>query len=234
MTSRAATDELLAGVRAGRWKPSAWARFMALSARRSMQQARRHPRALAEATALHAVFAVLAGRRGRRWTAVSWALAISHLGLLEDRPSLGLPSAVTLLRANLPAIWPGAVRWLPAVALATDLADGRIARRTGGQTAFGAQADSLADAAFWTWFVLRHEPSRPVQAAALVAWAGPVAVVTAVSFRRGRILDAPRPVIVRPAAAMQAVVAVRALLRPRPALDRRAGRWWRGLAGDRA
>jgi uncharacterized protein (DUF427 family) len=218
VTSRAATDELLAGLRAGRWKPSAWARFMALSARRSAGQAREHPRALAQLTVLHAVFARLAGRRGHRWTAVSWMLAISHLGMLEGRPSLGLPSAVTLLRGNLPAIWPGAGRWLPAVALATDLADGRIARRLRAETPFGAQADSLADAAFWTWFVLRHEPSRPVQAAALVAWAAPVAVVTAVSFRRGRMLDAPRPVMVRPAAAMQAVVAVRALLRPRPAL----------------
>jgi phosphatidylglycerophosphate synthase len=224
VTSRAATDELFAGLRAGRWKPSAWARFMASSARRSVQQARRHPRALAQLTVLHAVFGRLAGRRGRRWTAVSWALAVTHLGMLEGRPSLGLPSTVTLLRANLPAIWPGAGRWLPAVALATDLADGRIARRLRAETPFGVQADSLADAASWTWFVLRHEPSRPVQAAALAAWAAPVAVVTVASFRRGRMLEALRPVMLRPAAAMQAVVAVRALLRPRPALSRHAHR----------
>jgi hypothetical protein len=218
VTSRAATDELLAGLRAGGWRPSAWARFVACSARRSVQQARRHPRALAELTALHAVFAVLAGRPGRRWTAVSWALAVSHLGMLEAYPSLGLPSTVTLLRANLPVIWPGPERWLPAVAVASDLADGRLARRTGGETPFGAQADALADAAFWTWFVLRHEPSRPVRAAALVSWAGPVAAVTAVSIQRGRMLNAPRPVILRPAAAMQAIIAVRALARPRTAL----------------
>jgi phosphatidylglycerophosphate synthase len=231
VTSRAATDELLAGLRAGRWRPSAWLRFAASSGRRSVQQARAHPRALAQATALHAVFAVLAGRPGRRWTAVSWLLAVTHLGMLEGRPSLGMPSAVTLLRANLPAIRPGAGRWLPAVALASDLADGRIARRTGGETPFGAQADSLADAAFWTWFVLRHEPSRPVQAAALVAWTAPVAVVTAVSFRRGRMLDAPRPVMVRPAAAMQAVVAVRALVRPQAAVTGEAGRDHHSSAG---
>jgi phosphatidylglycerophosphate synthase len=214
VTSRAATDELLAGLRAGRWRPSAWAGFAAWSARRSVQQARLHPRALAELTALHGVFAVLAGRRGRRWTAVSWVLAVSHLGMLEARPSLGLPSTVTILRANLSAIWPGPVRWLPALALASDLADGRLARRTGGETPFGAQADSLADAAFWTWFVLRHEPSRRVQAAALAAWALPVASVTAISVQRGRMLDVPRPVLLRPAAMMQAVVAVRALVRP--------------------
>jgi phosphatidylglycerophosphate synthase len=217
VTSRAATDELLAGLRAGRWRPPAWARFAALSAGRSVQQARTHPRALAELTALHAVFAVLAGRPGRRWTAVSWLLAVSHLGMLEARPSLGLPSAVTMLRANLPAIWRGPQRWLPAVALASDLADGRLARRTGGETPFGAQADALADAAFWTWFVIHHEPSRRVRTAALAAWAAPVAMVTAGSIQRGRMLDAPRPVMLRPAAAMQAIIAVRTLVRPGPA-----------------
>jgi hypothetical protein len=50
---------------------------------------------------------------------------------------------------------------------------------------------------------------------ALAVWAAPVAAVTAASIRRGRMLDAPRPVVLRPAAAMQAVVAVRALMRPR-------------------
>jgi phosphatidylglycerophosphate synthase len=224
VTSRAATDELLAGLRAGRWRPSAWARFAAWSARRSVQQARLHPRALAELTALHAIFAVLAGRRGSRWTVVSWVLAVSHLGMLEARPSLGLPSTVTMLRANLPAIWRGPVRWLPAVALASDLADGRLARRTGGETSFGAQADSLADAAFWTWFVLRHEPSHRVQTAALATWAMPVAAVTAISVQRGRMLDASRPVLLRPAAMMQAVVAVRALVRPADGGQSRAGR----------
>ena len=179
-----------------------------------MQQARAHPRALAELTALHAVFAVLAGRPGRRWTAVSWLLAASHLGMLEARPSLGLPSTVTMLRANLPAIWRGPQRWLPAVALASDLADGRLARRTGGETPFGAQADALADAAFWTWFAIHYEPSRWVRTTALAAWAAPVAAVTAASIQRGRMLDAPRPVMLRPAAAMQAIIAVRALVRP--------------------
>jgi hypothetical protein len=42
-----------------------------------------------------------------------------------------------------------------------------------------------------------------------------VAAETAASIRRGRKLDAPRPVVLRPAAVMQAVVAVRALMRPR-------------------
>jgi phosphatidylglycerophosphate synthase len=40
-------------------------------------------------------------------------------------------------------------------ALASDLIDGRIARRSDAVTLFGVHADSLADAAFWTWFALR-------------------------------------------------------------------------------
>jgi phosphatidylglycerophosphate synthase len=210
--SRAATDELLAGLRAGRWRPAAWVRFAALSTHRSVYQARRHQRALIEVTVLHAAFVVLAGPRGRRWTAVSWALAVVHLGMLDARQSLGLANAITLLRANLPAIG-GSSRWLPAFALATDLLDGRIARHGDAVTSFGAHADSFADAVFWTWFALRHEPSRAVRVAALAAWAAPVVIVTMASIAGGRMVDAPRPELLRPAAAMQAVVAVRAVLR---------------------
>jgi len=213
--SRAVTDELLAGLREGRWRPAAWARFAVFAARRSVRQAARHPRALAEVTALHGLLALLAGRPGRRWVAASWVMAASHLGLLDTKPSLGLPNAITLLRANLPAIG-GPPRWIPALALASDLADGQLARRGDAVTAFGAHADSLADAAFWTWFTLRHEPSPGIRIAALAAWAGPVAAVTAVSVARGRMTDAPRPAVLRPAAAIQAVLAIRAAQR-RPA-----------------
>ncbi|MBB2504011.1 CDP-alcohol phosphatidyltransferase family protein [Amycolatopsis echigonensis] len=204
---------MLAGLRAGRWGLPAWARFVALSTRRSVHQARRRPRALVEVTALHVVFALLAGRRGRRWTAVSWALAASHLGMLEGRRSLGVPNVITLLRANLPVLG-GPVRWLGVVALASDLLDGRLARRTGTQTAFGGYADSLADAVFWTWFVARHERDRSVRVAALAVWVVPVVIVTVASVAGGQMVDAPRPVLWRPAAAMQAMIAVRAVLRP--------------------
>jgi phosphatidylglycerophosphate synthase len=135
--------------------------------------------------------------------------------MLENRRSLGLPNAVTLLRANLAATG-GPVRWLPVAALASDLMDGHLARRIGSETAFGAHADSLADAAFWTWFVLRHEPSRRVRIAALAAWAAPVVIVTTASMGRGRMMDAPRPAVLRPAAAMQALVTARAVLRRAP------------------
>ncbi|GAB3383572.1 hypothetical protein GCM10027360_66710 [Amycolatopsis echigonensis] len=154
------------------------------------------------------------------WTVASWVLAATHLGMLEDRRSLGAADIVTLTRANLPAISDG---WaVPLVALASDLADGRLARGLGTASRFGAAADSLADAAFWAWYALHHEPSIRVRTAALAAWVAPVVAVATASFGRGRMVDTPRPVLVRPAAAMQAVLTARALLR-----------WTRGYRSSR-
>lgn len=211
--SRAATNALLDGLRQGRWRPRAWTRFLTLATRRSIQQAQRRPRALAEITTLHLVFAICSHRQRPLWTIASWALAATHLGMLEHRQSIGIATVITLTRANLPALTTGWVT--PVAALASDLADGHIARRLGTQTPFGAAADSLADAAFWAWFALRQEPSPRMRRAALLAWLAPVIAVTAVSVRQGRMVDAPRPVIVRPAAMMQAVLAVRAVARRR-------------------
>ncbi len=89
-----------------------------------------------------------------------------------------------------------------------------MARRA-GPTQFGHNADSLADAAFWAWFAFRHEPDRRLVAGAAAAWLLPVALVTAGSFTQGQMIDPPRPVWLRPAAGMQAIMAVRALRRGR-------------------
>lgn len=159
---------------------------------------------------LHALYAC-AGHRNLGWTAASWALAATHLGMLEDRASIGVATAVTLTRANLPTVTD--TRWLPVLALATDLADGRLARARRTVTPFGRTADSLADAAFWTWFAFRHEPSRRLRTVALLAWVAPATAVAATSFRRGRMVDPPAPVLLRPAATMQVVLTVRALVR---------------------
>jgi phosphatidylglycerophosphate synthase len=208
--SRAATNQLLAELRDGRWRPSAWTRFLADATRRSARQARQHPRALAEITALHTGFAVLA-RRGRVWTVVSWALAATHLGMLDGRRSIGWANAITLTRANLPTLAGG--WWLPVLALGSDVADGRLARGLGTASPFGASADALADAAFWAWYALRHEPSRPVRAVALLAWVAPVLTVTTISVSSGHMVDSPRPALLRPAAALQAALTIRAILR---------------------
>ncbi|MGI5286502.1 CDP-alcohol phosphatidyltransferase family protein [Nonomuraea polychroma] len=207
--SRAATDALLAELRDSGWRSAAWGRFVARATRRSIRQAAPRPRAVAEVTLLHAAFLLLARGRGAGWTTVSWLLCLTHLGMLEERSSIGPANALTLLRAHLPHLGAGG-RWLGLVAIATDLLDGRLARARGETTAFGDYADSFADAAFWIWFAVRHEPNPRVRAAALAAWAAPVAVVTAAAFARGKMVDRPWPALLRPAAVFQAVLAFRA------------------------
>ena len=70
------------------------------------------------------------------------------------------PSSPTQLCAALPAARHALGAGVPVAALITDFADGQIARRTSSVTRFGAQGDFLADAALWTWFVIRYENSR--------------------------------------------------------------------------
>jgi hypothetical protein len=208
--SRAATDALLTVLAAGRWRPSAWGRFLAEANARSWQQALAHRRAVGELALLHTAFALLAGRRARTWVAASGTLAIMHLGMLGRRPSLGVANTITLTRANLPALLPQRPGWLGVAALGSDLLDGWLARRLRTETAFGAYADSLADAAFWLWFS-GAEPSRQVRTASRAVWALPVAAASVLSIARGRMIDPPRPAVLRPAAALQLALALRAL-----------------------
>ncbi|WP_308378024.1 CDP-alcohol phosphatidyltransferase family protein [Streptomyces sp. ISL-98] len=212
--SRAATNALLGALKQDRWRPHAVARFLWQAADRSVRQAAHHPRALTHTTALHGLLLALTRDRGdKAWVATSWTLGALHLGLLEHRDGLSPADALTLLRGNLPATIVGSSRVSGVLAIASDLADGRLARRQATVSPFGDYADSFADAAFWTWLVLRHEPSRAVRAAAIAAWALPVVTVTALAVSRGTMPERPRPALLRPAAAMQGVVAVRHLLR---------------------
>jgi hypothetical protein len=207
---RQRTDQLLGGLRAGRWTPRAWAGLLAQSVSMSVQAAAVRPRAAAEVTMVHATLLGLSSRgRGRAWVTASWALAITHLGLLGPRRSLGAANLVTLARANLPAVAAG--RWTSAAMVAGDLLDGRLARRRAEVTVFGSYADSVADAAFWTWFAARHEPSRLLRGAALAAWTAPPAALAAISVTRGTMPDVPRPALIRPAAALAGILTARAI-----------------------
>ncbi len=212
-SSRAATDDLLRDLATGRWRPAAWAHFLVSAAGRSVEQARLHPRAWAEVSALHGVFLALAPPSGRRWVSTSWLLSSTHLGLLEDRSGLGLPNFITLARGNLPAVVTARHPWLGSLAMATDFVDGRIARHTATTTPFGAYADAFADASFWIWFTSDHREGRGVRTAAVLTWLLPVGAVTALSMRKGRMVDAPRPRWIRPAASLQVLLAGRALWR---------------------
>ena len=219
-SSRDATDALLGELRAGGWSLAAWRAFTGRAGRRSWEQARAHPRAVAELTALHAAVALSRGHRRPVWPAVSWALAVTHLGLLGDRRSIGAATTLTLLRANLPALAAPQARWPPAVAALTDTLDGTLAR-AGQPTMFGGYADAVADTAFWTWYATR-QPDRWVRAAGPAAWAVPAATVALAAFRGGRMVDPPRPRLLRSAAGLQVVLALRGLT-PGPTTCRSLG-----------
>ncbi len=212
MPSRAASDALLKVLSDGRWRPRSWARFLGLATGRSIAQARANPRALAEVSAIHVAMALAADRRGRLWVAVSWLMAATHLGMLDGRSSIGVPNALTLVRANLPAVENRLGSWVPIASLATDFVDGKLARATGAVTPFGSSADFLADTAVWTWFTLRHESSRAIRIATFAAWAAPVVGLTAASFAKGRLVELPRSAWLRPAAAMEVLIGVRFVL----------------------
>ncbi len=211
--SRAASDELLSTLRAACFTPSAWSRFFARATRRSVRQAILHRRALLETTVLHAGLGALADPRHRTWVVVSWFLTSSHLGMLENRDTLGAANTLTLIRANLPALEHRLGNAVPAVALATDWLDGRISRSTGTETRFGRQADFLADTALWTWFTLRHEPNGWLRTATFAAWGLTVAAVATASFAGGEMRDMPRSRWIRPAATLQLIIGLRIVLR---------------------
>jgi hypothetical protein len=230
--SRQRTEELLGELRAGRWRPGAWYRFCCRACVMSWQAAASRPRAAAEVTALHAGLLWLArdsGRGNRARVATSWLLAVTHLGLLGQRRSLGAANAVTLARANLPALASGP--WTGLAALAADLLDGQLARRRGEATVFGSYADTLADAAFWTWFAARHEPSRVLRAAAFAAWTAPVAAATALSVARGRMTGIARHELLRPGAPLAVLLVARACARPCRVPAARSGRAPSGAPG---
>lgn len=125
---------------------------------------------------------------------MTWSLTITHLGLLgEENTTLGWPNRLSLLRANLPALGDRHPSVAALLALGSDFLDGRLARSRGKETGFGAFADGLADVVFWSWFVLRVEPSPAVRALALGLWVAPPVVITAAYFKEGRTIDFPRP-----------------------------------------
>ncbi len=203
--SRAFVDQALADLRSSRWRPQAWRTFLWRCTVRSVQQARRRPRAALEVTILHLALLPLARRSAWR-LAASWALAITHLGLLgPEAHSIGPANALSLLRANLPTR-----RWAPAVAVASDAADGWLARRT-KPTAFGAYADPLADVAFWGRHAWAGERSPVLKAAAAALWLVPVPAIAGAYFAAGRTVDYPRPLLARLlSACLQLLLAVRA------------------------
>ena len=212
-SSRAATERLLGDLRRDGLAPQAWLSFLLAATSRSVEQARSHPTAVVQLLALHLLFMARAPARGRLWVTFSWLLTTSHLGLLEERRTLGWANVITVARANLPAYGTRLGAWIPVLCVLSDVADGALARRSQATTPFGRHADFLSDTAVWTWFALHHEPSRVVRTVTLASWALPVVVVAGASFARGGMIDWKRSPWWRPCAAVQAVVCFRALTR---------------------
>jgi hypothetical protein len=205
-TSRAFVDQALAELRGRGWGPGAWAMFLRRCGERSAEQALSRALAVVEVTALHLALLSLGGRSRPR-LAASWAMAITHLGLLgEHRRSIGPANALSLVRANLPA-----GRWSPLAAIGTDVMDGWLARLT-GPTAYGAYADPLADVVFWTRQVRAREPNGLLRAAAAATWMLPLCAIGAAYLATGRAIDYPRPLLLRRlSAGLQCLLAARAL-----------------------
>lgn len=199
-------DEILGALSSRHFVPSAWGDFLGRSLARSVAQIRIRPVAATEVTVLH----LLASASSRWWALGSWLLCITHLGLLGERSTLGWPNRLTLLRALLPSLAPTS-RWTALVAMATDFADGRLARN-GEESAFGAFADPIADGAFWSWFALRWEPNRRLRLVPITVFAASVAGISAAYLARGRTIDYPRPMAIRYASsAAQILLTFRAM-----------------------
>ncbi len=205
--SRHFVDDILAELAARHFAPNAWVRFMGRSLARSADEVRIRPTAAAELTAIHLV----AGAAGSwRWALTSWFLCITHLGLLGNGQSLGWPNRLTVLRALLPSLAPDSPQ-ASVIALATDFADGRLARAK-GESGFGAFADPIADCVFWSWYALRWERNRFLRWVPIGLFGGSAAVIAVSYFARGRTIDYPRPGALRYLSAVtQIAVAVRTL-----------------------
>lgn len=210
--SREFVDGLLTELRSAGFSAAGWRRLWWDSLRRSEEQALAHPVAAREVHLLHMLAAPFVSGP---WNIASWWMSWTHLGLLGDADvPLGWPNRLTILRGLLPALLPAAGP-LPAVlAMATDFADGRLARGQGQSSALGAFADPLADSLFWTWFALREEPNRTLKALSLLLWLGPTAGLTLAYFTRARALGIPSRISLRPiSAAMQVLLTVRSVRR---------------------
>jgi phosphatidylglycerophosphate synthase len=140
--------------------------------RRSAEDARLRPGLLREALAWSVTggllwIGLLSIERspwGLTWWAVVAAMLLTHLGMVEGedgsrRDSLGAPNALTLARAwCVPALplltgQPWAFATVVALATASDVLDGRLAR-AGHNTRLGAQMDHGVDIAFTITAVL--------------------------------------------------------------------------------
>ena len=147
--------ELLDRLRAERFTAAAWGRFFDEGFRRARVVRGRRPPLVRQARRWGLAGLAAAAPFGLRpvasW-AVWWALLDWHLGMVEGADGserlLSAADALTLARLwAAPLVRVSPQPWLMACGMATDLADGAVARRVGG-TRLGRDFDSTADTAF--------------------------------------------------------------------------------------
>ncbi|HEV7846352.1 MAG TPA: CDP-alcohol phosphatidyltransferase family protein, partial [Thermoleophilaceae bacterium] len=147
--------DLLDRLRAERFTAAAWGRFFDEGFRRARVVRGRRPALVRQSHrwGLGGLVAALPFGPGpvASW-AVWWALVDWHLGMVEtadgeERPLSGA-DALTLARLwAAPLVRRHPEPWLVAAGMATDLADGALARRA-GPTRLGRDFDSTADTVF--------------------------------------------------------------------------------------
>lgn len=160
--------ELLAELRAARFTPRAWLRFLAQSFERSVERRRERGREHRQTLALAGVGLVvwttvgLAGPVqlaviGAAWWVITMLMLDWHLGMLE-RPDgralgrLGAPNVLSLARIGvvpaLPVLGPDALALALVLAGVTNALDGWLARSRDEVTRLGFWLDGVADALF--------------------------------------------------------------------------------------
>jgi phosphatidylglycerophosphate synthase len=147
--------DLLDRLRAERFGAGAWRDFFSDAFLRARVVRGRRPELVRQSrrwgAAGLAAAAPFGGRPAASW-ALWWAMVDWHLGMVETREGRerGLVAADALTLARLwaaPVVRRHPEPWLVAAGMATDLADGMLARRA-GPTRLGRDFDSTADTLF--------------------------------------------------------------------------------------
>ncbi|HLJ81159.1 MAG TPA: CDP-alcohol phosphatidyltransferase family protein, partial [Ktedonobacterales bacterium] len=167
------------------------------------------------------------------WLSIAQADTYVHLGLNNPAhgtpvfESIGTPTTLTLARRGIAALlWGHLLAKRPAgqgylalalvAALATDVADGAVARARKRTTRLGSYMDGLADFELWTGLALtlgaRRLIPRWLLALLLMRWLGPLAVACAAYFGKVRRVPLSSTALGKMCGGAQAAVIAAALL----------------------
>src|SRR3954469_17418567 len=147
--------ELLDRLRDERFTPGAWRRFLADALAQARLTRAHRPELVRKSRAWGAAglaAAIPFGARAAAEWALWWAMVDWHLGMAESADGrareLGAADALTLARLwAAPVVRRHPEPWLVAAGMASDRADGALARRA-GPTRLGRDLDSTADTVF--------------------------------------------------------------------------------------